>query len=110
MGKDDLYRAVYLMQRTVKDLINGIAEKCEVNPISVTRAIRVNPKGIKIQVDEDVVRELPEGQDMIVEFSDLKYEHPVKNEFFSDPTDVQVDGIGVIEDATASGIEMKLIY
>ena len=109
-GKSDLYRAVYLLQRKVKDLINGIAEKCEIDPISVTRAIRVNPKGLKIAVDEDVVRELPEGQDMIVEFSDIQYEQPVKNEFFNESANIQVDGIGVVEDATASGIEMRLIY
>jgi len=109
-GKSDLYRAVYLMQRTLKDLINGIAEKCAIDPIGVTRAIRVNPKGLKIVVDEDVVRELPEGQDMIVEFSDVQYEQPVKNEFFNESADVQADGIGVVEDAASSGIEMRLIY
>lgn len=108
---DDCYRAVYLMQRSVKDLINGIAEKWEIDPNRVTRTLRINPRGLKIVVDEDVVRELPEGQDMLVEFSDLHYDHPVKHEWDSGPPDIQVGGpIGIVEDASFSGLEMKLIY
>lgn len=69
--ENDYYRAVYLMERTVKDLIVSIAIKCGVEPIQVTRTLRINPKGLKIMVDDEVVRELPEGQDMVVEFAEV---------------------------------------
>ena len=75
--ESDYYRAVYLMDRTVKDLINSIATKCQVEPARVSRTIRVNPKGLKIMVDDDVVRELPEGQDMAVEFSQIDSTSPL---------------------------------
>lgn len=68
--ENDYYRAVYLMERTVKDLIVSIAIKCGVEPTQVTRTLRINPKGLKIMVDDEVVRELPEGQDMVVEFAE----------------------------------------
>ena len=68
---EDYYRAVYLMERTVKDLIMSIAMKCGVDPTHVTRTLRINPRGLKIMVDDEVVRELPEGQDMIVEFTEV---------------------------------------
>lgn len=68
---EDYYRAVYLMERTVKDLITSIAMKCGVDPTHVTRTLRINPRGLKIMVDDEVVRELPEGQDMIVEFVEV---------------------------------------
>ena len=68
---EDYYRAVYLMERTVKDLIMSIAMKCGVDPTHVTRTLRINPRGLKIMVDDEVVRELPEGQDMIVEFAEV---------------------------------------
>lgn len=70
--ENDYYRAVYLMERTVKDLINSIAIKCQIDGTRVSRTIRVNPKGLQIMVDDEVVRELPEGQDMAVEFSEIE--------------------------------------
>ena len=68
---DDYYRAVYLMQRTVSDLTSSIASKCDVDPSRVQRSLRVNSKGLKILVDEELVREIPEGQDMVVEFHEI---------------------------------------
>lgn len=32
--------------------------------------MRVNEKGLRITVDDNVVRELPEGQDMIIDISE----------------------------------------
>ena len=64
----DYYRAVYLMERTVEDLINSIAAKCQVDASRVSRTTRINTRGLKILVDDEVVQELPEGQDMAVEF------------------------------------------
>jgi len=108
---EDYYRAVYLMQRTVKDLINGICSKCDVDSSRVTRVTRVNPKGLNIMVDEDVVRELQEGQDMVVEFSEQEYDRPIKPEWESESAEIMVDGdIGHIDATTSSGVEMKLIY
>lgn len=57
------------MQRTVKDLVNGISEKFQIDPMRITQVMYINSKGLQIVIDEDVVRELPEGQDMIVEFA-----------------------------------------
>lgn len=68
---NDYYRAIYLMERTVKDLIASIATKCGVAPTTVTRITRINPNGLKIMVDDEVVREISEGQDMTVEFAEV---------------------------------------
>ena len=67
--ENDYYKAVYLMERTVRDLMRSIATKCGVEFANVARTIRVNPRGLKIMVDDEMVRELPEGQDMVVEFT-----------------------------------------
>lgn len=53
----------------MKDLIAGISEKFNINPDRISRVTHVNAKGLQIIVDEDVVRELREGQDMVVEFT-----------------------------------------
>ncbi|KAK5082053.1 hypothetical protein LTR05_007195 [Lithohypha guttulata] len=77
------YRAVYLARRTVEDLIHCISEKFGIDPNRITRVTHVNSKGLQIIVDEDVVREMQEGQDMIVEFAPAKSE--VIDKHGSDP-------------------------
>ncbi|KAI4213501.1 MAG: hypothetical protein LQ351_004002 [Letrouitia transgressa] len=76
----DCYRAVYLMERNLKDLVTKIAIKCNVEPKRVIRTLQINPRGLRIVVDDDVVRGLPEGQDMIVEFCDVQSESWLKQE------------------------------
>ncbi|KAJ4506269.1 hypothetical protein HRR78_008190 [Exophiala dermatitidis] len=113
--KDSLkeyYRAVYLMQRTVKDLINGISAKFQVDPHRVSQVTHINSRGLHIVVDEDVVRELPEGQDMIVEFSPLRSDQQIKKESIgSAATEVMVDGEPAPAGTTTSDpLEMWLNY
>ena len=105
--EDDCYRAVYLMERSVRDLINSIAKKCDVEPSQIRRTLRVNPKGLKIMVDDEVVREMPEGQDMIVEFTEL---NPVKEETGSRATTPKASGATSKKFSKSSSLEMKLIF
>jgi len=99
------------MQRTLKDLVNGIASKCDLEPTQVLRTLRVNQKGLTILVDNDFVRELPEGQDMTVEVIELRSQSPMKREWDAGPTDVQVDGdLSTIENVNSSGYELRLLY
>jgi hypothetical protein len=62
---------VYLIKREVKELVASIAAKCNLNPTKILRVIHVNQKGRNIKVDDDIVREIPEGQDMILKFSSI---------------------------------------
>ncbi|CAI7577409.1 unnamed protein product [Penicillium pancosmium] len=63
----DFYRAIYLTERTVRDLMKKISEKHHIDPSRIVRILHVNQNGLRIMVDDDVVRELPEGQDMIAD-------------------------------------------
>jgi len=69
---DGYYHAIYLAQRTAKDLIHTISMKCNLDPGRIVRAICVHANGLNVVIDDDVVRELPEGQDMVVEFSEMR--------------------------------------
>ena len=100
---DDCYRAVYLMERTLKDLVSSIATKCGVNAPTVHKTLRITSKGLKILVDDDVVREMPEGQDMIVEFNNLE---SVKHEPGSGHTTPKAPGTR----HRSSSLEMRLIF
>ena len=108
-GGNEYYRAVYLFQRTVHDLINCISQKFEIDPMRVTQITHVNSKGLHIVVDEDVVREVPEGQDMLVDFLPTHQDHAVKHE--QAPFSVLMDGIIDPIDSTVSDpLEMWLNY
>ncbi|KAL8713951.1 MAG: hypothetical protein Q9220_002097 [cf. Caloplaca sp. 1 TL-2023] len=77
---DDCYKAVYLNTRTTADLVLGLAHQCNIEPSRISRTVQVNHKGLKIMVDDAVVRELPEGQDMIVEFAETRSDVTLKQE------------------------------
>lgn len=88
----DYYQAIYLTERTVRDLMRKISEKHQIDPQRVVRVMHVNQNGLMIMVDDDVVRELPEGQDMVADI----YEAPSP-----DGNDANVDPLAV---------EIKLTY
>ncbi|KAG0155172.1 hypothetical protein PDIDSM_745 [Penicillium digitatum] len=67
---EDYYRAIYLTERTVRDLVRQITEKCHINPMRISNIMHAHEKGMRVVVDDDVVRQLPEGQDMIVDISE----------------------------------------
>jgi hypothetical protein len=111
---EQYYRAVYVMQRTVKDFVNALAAKCEVESTRILRTTRVNSKGLNILVDDDVIRDLPEGQDMIVDFSTIE----IRSAKSLLPTDeIVVDGVdagpkegSATKDTSPKGYELKLFY
>jgi len=97
------------MQRTVQDLVNGIAIKSGVEPSKVLRTLRINSKGLTIIVDDETVVELPEGQEMVAEFQELRSHSPMKREWDSGPTDIQVDG-EVTQATQSEGYELRLLF
>lgn len=68
--KQGYHRAIYLMQRSVKELISRIALKWQLEPSSVIRILRVLPSGLGVEIDDEVVQSIPEGQDMILDISE----------------------------------------
>ena len=105
----DYYKAVYLMERTVKDLVSSVAVKCGVQPTQVVRTLRINSKGLKILVDDEVVRELPEGQDMVVEFSEVDASVGLKQEPRSGTSTPKATETPA-ESINAKMVEMRLVF
>ena len=63
----DHYIAVYLLERTARDLSRTIAEAVLVDPSEVGQAMWLRVKGLTVLVDDDVVANMSEGQVMVVE-------------------------------------------
>jgi hypothetical protein len=110
---DNFHRAVYLMKRTLKDFNNALATKCNIEPTQVLRTYRINRDGLHILFDDDCVREMPEGQDMTAEFSEIKADTPIKTkrEWDAASTDMQCDGDVIsAENVHSTGYELKLLF
>ncbi|RYO87202.1 hypothetical protein DL762_004330 [Monosporascus cannonballus] len=75
-GKRELHRAVYLPQRNLADFISGVSAKWGLDPAGVVRAVHVLESGLEVEMDDDVVRELSEGQDMILEIAEVERNIP----------------------------------
>ncbi|KAI9728413.1 MAG: hypothetical protein M1828_003813 [Chrysothrix sp. TS-e1954] len=83
-ASDSLYRAVYLSERTLKSLVDTICTKLDVESTTISETTRVNNAGLAIKLDDEVVDQIPDEQDMVVEFeSDAIVSHET-DAFFHD--------------------------
>jgi hypothetical protein len=96
------HRAVYLQTRTSSCLATSIASKCGIDPSAVLRTVHLNSRGLTILVDDEFVREMPEGQDMKVQATEIREESP----FASPPQESE----GEAGAAARNGWELRLIY
>ncbi|AEO68077.1 0d29ae9e-ef92-4fcd-b04b-e01270724d31 [Thermothielavioides terrestris] len=68
----ELHRAVYLLQRSLRELVARLAAKWNFDASRVARTVRViEQRGLEVEMDDDVVRELPEGLDMTLEIVEV---------------------------------------
>lgn len=80
--KHNYHKAIYLKQRTLKDFTNGIATKWNLDPTKVVRVLHVLSQGLEVEMDDDVIAELSEGQDLIMEIVEVKNStEPMKREW-----------------------------
>jgi hypothetical protein len=103
----DYYRAVYLSKRTLQCLVHEIASACNVEPTLVIRTLRVRKPGIYIQLDDESVCELSEGQDMVAHFREIRTVLPSQKE--------EGDGLvdeedGALNASSFMGYELRLIF
>jgi len=110
---DNFYRAIYIYRRTLKDFTNAIASRSNIEPTQVLRTVRVGLKDLPILLDDEYIRQLPEGQDMVAEFSEFRPGTPSRptREWDAGPTDVQCDGeLPTVENVSSTGYELRLFY
>ena len=110
---DSYHRAIYLTKRTLREFERILATKCNIEPTQILRTIRISRQGLHILLDDECIRELPEGQDMTAEFCEIVPDSPMKatnNREFGSST-VKCDGeLSIVENKNTSGYELKLLY
>ncbi|KAH6988716.1 CP2 transcription factor-domain-containing protein [Ilyonectria destructans] len=106
----EYHRAIYLMQRTLKELTHRIAAKWDIDTSQVTRTIHITQNGLEVEMDDDVVRELKEGQDMALEIEETEQSSGVKREW--EMAVDSIDGSPDTEssDKVAGGLVLRLTF
>ena len=110
--KTEYYRAIYLMQRTLKDFTNAIASKWNIEPTKIMRTLHVLERGLQVEMDDDVIRELAEGQDLIMEIAEIRNPSQLKREWEMS-LDVTVDSdnaSGTQHVTHTEGYELRLMF
>ncbi|ROT35759.1 hypothetical protein SODALDRAFT_50631 [Sodiomyces alkalinus F11] len=111
-GTHDLYRAIYLAQRTLKDFNFRVAMKWNLDPSKILRTVHVLQQGLEIEMDDDVVRELRESQDMVLEVAEV---HPDGSDHVKQEWEMAVDPSDAESGSTATsrgqaGYELRLMF
>lgn len=100
--RHEYHRAIYLAERTLKDFTSRIAAKWNLEPSKILRMLHVTKGGFQVEVDDDVISELAEGQDLIMEIVQIKSE--LKHEWDMAVDDDSDDTIHT------EGYEIRLIF
>ncbi|KAL7619698.1 hypothetical protein AAE478_010240 [Parahypoxylon ruwenzoriense] len=69
--KQELYRAIYLSQRTISEFATRVSAKWAIDPTAVVRVVRVLENGLEVEADDDVIQAMREGQDMTLEIVEV---------------------------------------
>lgn len=109
----ELYRAIYLMQRTIGEFVARLAAKWNLDASRVVRTVRILQHGLEVEMDNDVIREMREGQDMTLEIVEVDGSSPgpgVKREW-----EMAVDAPGESDlpspsSTTQTAYELRLRY
>lgn len=75
------YKAIYLMQRDLKEFNRRLCAKYGLDSSLIQRTIHTTQNGLEVEMDDDVIQELKEGQDMTFEIDTLEHQQAVKEEW-----------------------------
>lgn len=109
----ETYRAVYLMQRSLHDFVVRISQKWNLDPSSIIRTTHVLPRGIEVAMDDDVIQELPEGQDMKLEIHEVNGNNSgVKREWEMavDGPEAELASPATTNNSLQTAYELRLLY
>jgi hypothetical protein len=100
-ARHEYYRAVYLMQRTLTDFTNSIALKWNLEPTKIMRCLHILDRGLEVEMDDDIIHELAEGQDLRMEIREIQNPN-VKREW-----EMSVD---IVVDSNSAGATQNVVH
>lgn len=110
--KHEYYRAIYIAHRTLQDLTRAISAKWNLDQSTILRTLHILPQGLQVEMDDDVVQEMQEGQDIVMEVVKITApKTPVKREWemaLDDEESIAESDNGA--NRNADGYEIRLIF
>lgn len=70
--KKELHRAIYLHKRTLAEFAARIAAKWGIDASKIVRTVHALESGLDIEMDDDVIEALSEGQDMLLDVVEVE--------------------------------------
>jgi hypothetical protein len=95
-SSNEIYFAVYVPARTANALSTAISTKMGIDPNSIIRSTIINKRGLRLALDDEVVREMLDKQDMHVAVREIEYQTE------------QASNIGI--EKRSSGLELFLAF
>ncbi|KAK9788024.1 putative Grh/CP2 DB domain-containing protein [Seiridium cardinale] len=68
----ELHRAVYLTKRSLAEFANRIAAKWGIDANKIVRTVHTLESGLDVEMDDDVIEALSEGQDMLLDVAEVE--------------------------------------
>ncbi|KAL9051895.1 MAG: hypothetical protein Q9162_005733 [Coniocarpon cinnabarinum] len=85
--RDDNYRAIYLYERSLHDLVHAIASKCGIDPAAIVSTVRINQQELVITAEDEMVQQMPERQSLLAELDIAEDTHNSAAQFFESHDD-----------------------
>jgi hypothetical protein len=110
------HRAVYLSKRTLEEFVARIASKWALDANKVVRVVHFLGSGLPaepVEVDDDVIREMPEGQDMTLDVAGVETSVPQSKREWEMAVDSADEGEASSAHSvlrTTSGYELRLTF
>ncbi|CEJ55659.1 hypothetical protein PMG11_01907 [Penicillium brasilianum] len=67
-GDEDIFRAVYLRERTAEQFVRGVCEKSTIDSTRVRELVFPDTEGIVSRTNDEVLREMPNGLPLEIGF------------------------------------------
>lgn len=108
----ELHRAIYLTRRSLAEFVSRISAKWGIDATKVVRTIHALESGLDVEMDDDVIQALSEGQDMVLEIAEVEKVVPQpKREWemaLDVPEDDEHEASSVLH--TTTGYELRLTF
>jgi hypothetical protein len=106
----ELHRAVYLMERTLKEFVAKIAAKWSLDASRVVRIVHVSDRGLEVEMDDDVIAQLAEGQDMGLEVTEIRPASQSNSKEWEMAVDLPGGESASTQTVVQSGYELRLAF
>ncbi|KAH6653081.1 CP2 transcription factor [Truncatella angustata] len=107
----ELHRAIYLTKRTLPEFTMRIATKWGLDSTNIVRTVHALESGLQVEMDDDVIEALSEGQDMLLDIVEVEHQVPQPKREWEMAVDGEEDTAsshGALRAAT--GYELRLTF